>query len=394
MHFNPVGPVDQMPVVNQESNKKSEEQNLASWFGRSAKKFREVLPYLKESSQNIHAFIQEITRPQSKEPSGMRYEDLSKPDKRELRETILRDNLSYAAYMYGGAKKRDLEETRDAMQFTVDVVNNNVLYWKAKPIDDAKNQVLLNIAKGCLEMGFQVDEAGNFYHLETGTIFNLVYDLKKQEVAICFMGLGNAIRLSVPEDQQKKINSAALKATISNSVGHVPQAISQAMRIGRLMKNKIAETGIQPVMVGHSHGGVLAQAAAIANGLKGVVFNPEPVGIGTKAAIDKRIGVEKRKAFAKRVTAFSVKGDWLSDGKINAFCQFARDYGLPVPTVMGKGYYLPEIEGSLKDKHCEFLAAFCKLKAHHQQEQGMLPPFSNPLLFNFAAYLSNKDVKP
>ena len=60
--------------------------------------------------------------------------------------------------------------------------------------------------------------------------------------------------------------------------------------------------------------------------------------------------------------------DWLTDGKINAICRFGRDFGLPVPTVFGKGYRLPAIPGGLAEKHFGFHAAFLKLTSRGNDE--------------------------
>lgn len=299
--------------------------------------------------------------PSPKGPRGMRYEDLTLPENSKLKDEVVENNLRYASYMYGKLRSKEQPEGGEhGMQITIS--ENKLLYWEAKATSADETTVLLNIAKDLTqEMGFQVDENGNFYHLETGTIFNLVYDSDRKEVNICFMGLGNAFHVKIPKDQQKKLNNSAIKATASSALGKVPKSASQAMEIGSMVRRRVAKSGMKPVMVGHSHGGGLAQAAAISSGSKGVVFNAEPLGSGTKKMIDSQIGKENRKAFSKEVTAFSMKGDWLTDSSINALLCFGRDHGFPVPTVMGKGYKLPTVEGDKQDKHCNFYEAFKSL---------------------------------
>ena len=135
----------------------------------------------------------------------------------------------------------------------------------------------------------------------------------------------------------------------------------QAIEIGTLLKNATEGSEIKPVLLGHSHGGSLAQVAAISNGLKGVIFNSEPIGIAVKKAIDKRIGKEKRKIFAKQVIAFSIESDWLSGGLIDNLCRIGRDSGLPVPTVFGKGYRFPRVSRSWAENHMLFLHSFLRI---------------------------------
>lgn len=300
--------------------------------------------------------------PTSRSPKGMRYEDLSAPRNQALREQVLKDNLCYSAYMYGRLKfEKYTEGLENGMQITI--VDDELLMWRAKDCSPEENKILLDIARAVTrQMGFEVDPQGNFYHLETGTIFNLVYDIEKKEINVCFMGLDNAELVTISKKQQASLNSVARKATIASALGSVPKAVTQAMAVGQMVKALVAGSQIKPVMVGHSHGGELAQAAAIANGIKGVVFNAAPLGKGTKKAIDAQIGKKNRQAFSQQVTAFSVKGDWLTDGSINALCRFGRDHGMPVATVMGKGYQLPTVPGR-QAKHCNFYEAFTSLKS-------------------------------
>lgn len=307
--------------------------------------------------------LYETTIPQSKGPRGMRYEPINTP---ELREKIVKENFRYAGYMYGGSKN-NIKGTENGVQVTFDSKTNSILMWNAISLSPSENKILLEVNKKLTEeLGFKIDERGNFYHFETGTIFNLVYDHKQKEVIICFMGLGNGIHVDTTKEEQNNLNAKALKTVVQNTLGGVPLAITQAIQLGKLLKEITHETGFTPVMVGHSHGGSLAQAAAIGNGLKGIIFNPEPIGTGIKAIIDKLIGKENRKIFAKQVIAFSVKGDWLTDGSIHALSRFGRDYGLPVSTVMGKGYQLPKAGDTLDQNHCNFYQSFTLL-ANEQQ---------------------------
>lgn len=329
----------------------------SSWRGRVVELRGKI-----ESEERLMPSSQ-ATMPQT--PRGMRYEDLSPSHKCELRKKIIKENFPYAVYMSGEVRK-NVDEDVDGIQFSFDLETERLKWWGISTlITSIQKNILLNITKSLLsiEMGFKVDELGNFYHLTTGTIFNLIYDGKKKELSICFMGLDSASRLKIPKNQQGKINAAAAKAAFFNSLGNVPEAVIQAIAIGDLIKKTIRGTDIQVVMIGHSYGGTLAQVAALSSGLKGVIFNAAPLGTGTKDKIDELISKEKRKEYAQQIYAFSVKEDWLTDGLIGDFCRRGRDLGLPVPTVMGRGYQLPKVGGNLKDVHCHFLRAFKELKS-------------------------------
>lgn len=336
--------------------------------GEVSKKLTPILQKV-ENTQQLEVNFKKSTQEHSVEIStvskklrGMRYEDLFAPGKMLLRQIIFQENLRYAAYMYGGARRKH-EGAEHGMQISLDLSDNQVLYWNYKEISAENQKKLMDILNGIIKMGFKIDNLGNFYHIETGTILNLVYDLEKRELNVCFMGIGNSRLLNIPKSQQILLDITVTKSGLSNVLGTIPKATLEAMEIGRLIKNITKDANITPVMIGHSHGGMLAQAAAISNGLKGVIFNSEPLGIGIKNLIDLNIGKKNRKNNADQVIAFSTRGDWLTDGSINAVCRLGRDVGLPVPTVMGKGYQLPTVEGGSKEKHVDILGAINKLNS-------------------------------
>lgn len=294
---------------------------------------------------------------------GMRYEDLTAPDKTELRQSLIKDNFCYAAFMYNGAAGQR-PGAEQGLQFMLNPSAPDRLKkigGTRSKISHQEYAILLAIAQGVIKIGLNVDEYGQFYDQRTGTIFTLVFDVEKKEVSVCFMGLGSAANLQIPQADQERLNRAALIQVAFSVGGALPAAADLAMKIGDLLKKETTDTNIHPVMVGHSHGGALAQIAAIRHGLRAVVFNAEPIGIQAKKLIDKEIGKEKRQQYAAEVTAFSNKEDWLTDGMIQAICCFGRDIGFPVPTVMGKGYSLPKVSNRWSENHCDFYTAFCHL---------------------------------
>lgn len=116
------------------------------------------------------------------------------------------------------------------------------------------------------------------------------------------------------------------------------------MKLGKLLKTYAKEKNLTPVVIGHSHGGGLAQVAAAKNGIKGVVFNPRPMGAGVR----RYIGSSKIAENAKQIAVFSAKGDWVSGTRpLNVLAAiFERITGIVMPRSVGVGYILPSVSSS------------------------------------------------
>lgn len=202
------------------------------------------------------------------------------------------------------------------------------------------------------DMGFKVDPKGNFYDVRTGTMFNLIFDKdpfapdKPHEIVVCIMGLGNDDHLRISDDEKMQLRKESIKAAGADWFGGIPPSARQAIEIGKILKECTANSKLNPVMVGHSHGGALAQTGAVANGIKGVAFNSRPMGAGTR----RYIGQTKIAENAGNITVFSGKGDWLSGTKVINFLSviFERLTGIPVPRSVGTGYHMPNLEGESK----------------------------------------------
>lgn len=262
------------------------------------------------------------------------YIDLTKDD--DLRKTVVKENLGYAAYMYGGHITAPKENEKGPILLSSLKFKENIPEQDKPTIDDIK--------KGFKELNFEVDTKGNYYNLTTGTMFNFVYNEEKKEVAVCFMGLGGESKLDNNQGKAKKmIGKESAKGAAVDWLGGIPPSSRQAIEIGKLLKESTKGSGITPVMVGHSHGGGLAQTGAVANGIKGVVFNSRPMGAGTRRYIGQSTIAEN----AKHITAFSGKGDWLSGSVVvnRLAIIFERSTGIPVPRTVGTGYHLPKLHG-------------------------------------------------
>lgn len=232
------------------------------------------------------------------------------------------------------------------------------------PLGKFKNAAL-NIEAQLKELGFKRDEEGIYYHLNTGTMLNLSFDQDKNEILVCFWGIGNQNRLRAASDEQfdeiGNNQTNILLQNISEAVGDVvgliqPSAI-QAIKIGEILKNAANKEGLNPVATGHSHGGGLAQCAVLANGIKGVVFNSRALGPG----IRRFIGQDKVFQNAKDLTNFSIKGDWVSGNKLLNFlaAAFERITGIPLAHTVGQTYQLPnDPTWDITGRHSNVKSAF------------------------------------
>lgn len=315
------------------------------------------------------------------------YIDLRSPKNKELREKVLKENFRYASYVYMGyyhsvfsKKEGDEHATLVSLDKDGTLVDKGIKPIKHQDIPQAHRETLQKIATQFKELGFETDRCGNFYDTKTGTIFNLAFDHDRKEVAVSFWGVENEGKIAFDADDVRNKNTDKIRLELNRSahasinadfLGGIPPASRQVMEIGKILKKETSGTGLTPVMIGHSHGGGLAQTGAAANGIKGVVFNPRPMGAGTR----RYIGQSKIAENAQHITAFSVKGDWLSDspGK-NALAKFAeRVIGIPVPRTVGTGYDLPSVRvinqstgaisnGNPGTQHAQFHMAFIELR--------------------------------
>lgn len=296
------------------------------------------------------------------------YINLESKNKKELRQDVVKQNFCYAAYIYAGLSGRKAGGEKGVL-IRPDVSNFSIPTESQQIIEEFQNKL-----EG---MGFKIDPKGNFYNTQTGTMLNLIYDIDKKEFIVSFFGFGNEAKLTLDpqenptvdntKDILKKIHENSLKAVLGDWFGGIPDSSLEAIMIGKLLKESTHNTDVTPVMIGHSHGGGLAQTGAVANGIKGIVFNSRPMGAGIRRYIGQAVIADN----AKNITAFSGKGDWLSGTVVvNGLAAFfERVTGIPVPRTVGTGYHLPDlplISGSHFDNklqnHFGFYNAFDNLR--------------------------------
>lgn len=261
------------------------------------------------------------------------YTDLEDERHFELRDRVVHENLRYAAYMYSG-----LAGYKDYPVANFKVLPNHILISALKvfpyQIEEKAKKALIKIKDDLSRMGFR-GKGENFYHKDTKICFNLAYDIEKKEIIFCFMGLNAENRFR----HKDKGSLQRIRMAVFDWLGGHPPASLQAIEIGNKIKEAILGTDITAVMVGHSHGGGVAQVAAAANGLKSVVFNSRPMGGGMR----RYIGQQTIANNAKKMVAFTTKGDWLTDRPfINLIAIiFERVFGIVVPRNVGTGYRIP-----------------------------------------------------
>lgn len=313
---------------------------------------------------------------QTEEKQSNVYIDLQAPENTLIKEKIVKENFPYASYLYIGVADRSSKQgILLSTSNKISKINGVLSLSKAQ-----QNQFLFNyndyihkidsLLKGP-DFGFQLDHKGNYYNTETGIVFNLVYDHQKNEMIVCYVGLNYQDQIETSEDQKDQLRAASFQTAMSDMMGSLPLGVRQCINIGKMVKNALRGTGITPVVVGHSHGGGLAQATALANNLKGVIINSRPLGDATRAFIGEGVINEN----AKNITGFSVRGDWLTEAKtiedfkpafettlktnIVAAVFFEMIKNQRIPSNVGIGYQLPRPEGAdAIEAHRRFHEAF------------------------------------
>ena len=286
---------------------------------------------------------------------------------------------------WGGGITEFYTSLNEKIDADVKIVNDHLPYAAqfncdyrkelAPNIKNFENLIVANFSQklinrmGDYNIQYENNGSGRYTNPKTGLQFEILYDTQKKEMIVSFQGL-------------KKMSpfSSDGKQAIAEFFGGVPDASIEAMNIGKVLKELVEEENnnkeendkLTPVVIGHSHGGGLAQAAAAANEIKGVVFNSRPMG----ASVRRYIGLDKIAKNSKLITAFSAEGDFLSRTRIiNLLAMlFERILGIPVPHTIGKGYILPGLniqkgisKGVLSQAYAKFPNAIIQHAFPHEQ---------------------------
>ncbi len=333
-------------------------------------------------SSSIENLTIEEKNSEVKKENENRYIDLQLPENQEIKKEIVNQNFRYASYLYMGAQNGNRSEGDEhgillSTSDKISKLNGVKSLTKSKQSKFSEQFNCIKLIDNRLrssEFGFKVDEKGNYYHLETGTIFNLIFDHQRDELIVAFVGLNYQEHLQTTAQEKNTVAIASAQTAFSDFTGNLPNGVRQCIELGKMIKEVIGIAQIQPVMIGHSHGGGLAQASALANNLKGIIINSRSIGAQTRALI----GEEVIKENTKNITAFNVRGDWLTEAKtvkdlkpafeamlktnFLALLLFEGFKEMSIPPNIGQGYYLPQPHGpdglNAIEAHRRFYKAF------------------------------------
>lgn len=288
------------------------------------------------------------------------YQKLKATDSKSQR--IVRQHLRYAGMILG--RDFGLESRGKNEKWGSTFANDDGIQTLDRSIDSKLKAPLKRMLHRLENMGYKqatISRLPTFYNSKTGIIFRLAYDSENQELSISFLGMGNEKLLRDKDHRpikgiKSKIGKKQLNHVIRESFGGVPPSAIEAIKIGKILKTCAEEVKAAPVVTGHSHGGGLAQCAAIASGIKAVVFNSRPVGAGMRKYIARAIGKKTFVMRTKEITSFSCKRDPLSGNRIFKAVAgaFEQTTGIIVPRTLGKGYLLPIIKGQGIIQHNNF----------------------------------------
>ncbi len=139
-----------------------------------------------------------------------------------------------------------------------------------------------------------------FYHKESGSRIAVMCSRDGKELSIFIQGL---------QDPKAKGFFPRLKQVLSESVGGKPPSTDLCLKMGKVLEKLKNENSNKTFsVVGHSHGGNLAQIVALTAGIKGVCFNSRCISGKTQDLI----GKENIAQNAGNITHFNKEGDWLT----------------------------------------------------------------------------------
>ena len=246
-----------------------------------------------------------------------------KPDQKDKKYLIAGkfDNKSYQEDIENYKTSREIDNLRDALvdkNSTPDTVRPDVPRWNYNTLGTgARNSVERQIFQrlpDSLQQSLQKGR-GVFRDTRTGNNIMMMFDTVNNEVVIAHSGSGQySLSLSKGE-----IGRSQWHGNIANYAGRVPPSVEQSIAVGKAVRDAVSQycldNNIDPPItvtsVGHSRGGLMAQAEALANGGKAVVANAEPMGMGVR----QRVGMlySQDKPVDTEIVQISNKNDFLTD---------------------------------------------------------------------------------
>ena len=268
---------------------------------------------------------------------------------------IAKNNLAYSKSLYLMGYQMTEKESEHHLEVSAFLTQHSRISNQ-----NTKNKSVKKFLKDVEGLGFKESKTspGVFYSRETGTVFTLTIDNENKQFIMSFSGMG-AEFLAEKKDRSA-MAKATNKAVVQESLGKVPKSAKEAEQLGKIFAEAFKDDRndddqyqkFKPVVTGHSHGGGLAQCAAIGGDIKGVVFNSRPVG-GRVIKNFRKKGIEPNNV---NITAFSNRGDFLSGKKsLTSFLKGASKlFRFHPPQELGQRYTVSSAGRGLMGTHNGF----------------------------------------
>jgi len=181
---------------------------------------------------------------------------------------------------------------------------------------------------------------GRFKDPHTGNHMRLLYDAANNEVVIAHSGSAD------PFGRRDEMGATQWRGNLANYSGGVPPSVKQSIAVGKAVRDAVAQHNedskhhpdFKPIgvtSVGHSRGGLMAQAEALANGGRAVCANSEPLGVGVRQHVgmlysqDKPVGTE--------IVQLSTRGDFITDAEHSAVAKTGKGAAALAESIGGWG---------------------------------------------------------
>ncbi|WP_299491292.1 hypothetical protein [uncultured Shewanella sp.] len=206
---------------------------------------------------------------------------------------LAKDYLRYAAAMDYVGKPKNYQAVSSSRALSSDVIDQSSQGWQYKAVNQ------LNLSRSPIISRFfsalpeavrnGLDDSGTFKDKRTGNVISLLFDEKRNELVVCHGGTA----CGFDGANGKKLLQSQVIGNMSNWCGAIPPSVEQAIAFGKVVKHTVEKMNkgllekshLKMTHVGHSRGGLMAQASALANECKGVCSNAEPMGAGVQRLV-------------------------------------------------------------------------------------------------------------
>ncbi|MCP5074580.1 MAG: hypothetical protein GY947_14990 [Rhodobacteraceae bacterium] len=231
------------------------------------------------------------------------------------------------------------------------------------------------------------EETSTYTNPKTGNKISILVDhgdLGKPQIIIAHAGTESGTKYATAQNADNVMNYGSVFGATQ-----VPPSIEETIDVCALIRHEVAEynknngADVDVVSVGHSLGGLKAQAEALANGGRAICGNSEAMG----SAIARRVGIlySNKKPEGTQIDHVSIKRDWASNSKIanvlGAVWEFITSKRMPRNVGKGVEFDIPKGKRHL-NRHADMpsilalngMAAFSEEKpagVKHQPKMGV-----------------------